>query len=79
VRAELLLRQNPAGAQPILDLYGAIDTAWFRENFPDRAALKSQDGVLDPEAIAENCWLLHRQPRSAWTHELDLRPWIESW
>ena len=58
---------------------GAIDTAWIRENFPDRAALKSQDGVLDPEAIAENYWLLHLQPRSAWTHELDLRPWIESW
>jgi NAD(P)-dependent dehydrogenase (short-subunit alcohol dehydrogenase family) len=58
---------------------GAIDTAWIRENFPDRAALKSQDGILDPEAIAENYWLLHCQPRSAWTHELDLRPWIESW
>ena len=58
---------------------GAIDTAWIRENFPDRAALKSQDGILDPEAIAENYWLIHRQPRSAWTHELDLRPWIESW
>ena len=58
---------------------GAIDTAWIRENFPDRAALKSQDGVLDPEAIAENYWLLHRQSRSAWTHELDLRPWIENW
>ena len=58
---------------------GAIDTAWIRENFPDRAALKSRDGILDPEAIAENYWLLHRQPRSAWTHELDLRPWTESW
>jgi NAD(P)-dependent dehydrogenase (short-subunit alcohol dehydrogenase family) len=58
---------------------GAIDTAWIRENFPDRAALKSRDGILDPEAIAENYWLLHRQPRSAWTHELDLRPWNESW
>lgn len=58
---------------------GAIDTAWIRENFPDRAALKAQHGILDPEAIAENYWMLHRQPRSAWTHELDLRPWIENW
>jgi NAD(P)-dependent dehydrogenase (short-subunit alcohol dehydrogenase family) len=58
---------------------GAIDTAWIRENFPDRAALKSQDGILDPQAIAENYWMLHRQPRSAWTHELDLRPWMEKW
>ena len=64
-------------AHAVID--GAIDTAWIRENFPDRAALKSQDGVLDPEAIAENYWLLHRQSRSAWTHELDLRPWIENW
>ena len=58
---------------------GAIDTAWIRENFPERAALKDQHGILDPEAIAENYWHLHCQPRSAWTHELDLRPWIEKW
>lgn len=58
---------------------GAIDTAWIRENFPERAALKAQDGILDPQAIAENYWMLHCQPRSAWTHELDLRPWIERW
>jgi NAD(P)-dependent dehydrogenase (short-subunit alcohol dehydrogenase family) len=58
---------------------GAIDTAWIRENFPERAALKDEDGILSPEAIAENYWTLHCQPRSAWTHELDLRPWIERW
>jgi NAD(P)-dependent dehydrogenase (short-subunit alcohol dehydrogenase family) len=58
---------------------GAIDTAWIRENFPERAALKSEDGILSPDAIAENYWTLHCQPRSAWTHELDLRPWIERW
>ena len=56
---------------------GAIDTAFIKENFPERYALKERDGILDPEAIAENYWLLHRQHRSAWTHELDLRPWIE--
>jgi NAD(P)-dependent dehydrogenase (short-subunit alcohol dehydrogenase family) len=58
---------------------GAIDTEWIRENFPQRAALKAQDGILEPDAIAENYWLIHRQQRSAWTHELDLRPWIEPW
>ncbi|MGA2042424.1 MAG: SDR family oxidoreductase [Roseiarcus sp.] len=58
---------------------GAIDTPWIRENFPDRAALKPQDGILDPDAIAEAYWMLHRQPRSAWTHEMDLRPWMEAW
>jgi NAD(P)-dependent dehydrogenase (short-subunit alcohol dehydrogenase family) len=58
---------------------GAIDTAWIHENFPGAADLKPKDGLLDPDAIAENYWQLHCQPRSAWTHELDLRPWIESW
>ena len=71
---------GPAGihvAHTIID--GAIDTAFIRDNFPERYALKERDGILDPDAIAENYWLLHRQPRSAWTHELDLRPWIETW
>ncbi len=58
---------------------GAIDTAFIRDNFPERYALKSEDGILDPDAIAENYWQLHRQHRSAWTHELDLRPWREPW
>jgi NAD(P)-dependent dehydrogenase (short-subunit alcohol dehydrogenase family) len=56
---------------------GAIDTDFIRENFPERYALKAQDGILNPEHIAENYWMLHRQPRDAWTHELDLRPWSE--
>jgi NAD(P)-dependent dehydrogenase (short-subunit alcohol dehydrogenase family) len=64
-------------AHTVID--GAIDTAFIRDNFPERYALKAQDGILDPDSIAENYWLLHRQPRSAWTHELDLRPWMEAW
>jgi NAD(P)-dependent dehydrogenase (short-subunit alcohol dehydrogenase family) len=58
---------------------GAIDTAFIRDNFPERYALKAQDGILAPDDIAENYWMLHRQPRSAWTFELDLRPWCEMW
>lgn len=58
---------------------GAIDTDFIRTNFPDRYALKHEDGILDPEAIAAEYVRLHQQPRSAWTHELDLRPWIERW
>jgi NAD(P)-dependent dehydrogenase (short-subunit alcohol dehydrogenase family) len=57
---------------------GAIDTEFIRSNFPDRYALKERDGILSPDAIAEAYWQLHLQPRSAWTHELDLRPWIEA-
>ena len=58
---------------------GAIDTAFIAETFPERYALKASDGILDPEAIAENYWQIHRQQRSAWTHEMDLRPWSEKW
>jgi NAD(P)-dependent dehydrogenase (short-subunit alcohol dehydrogenase family) len=58
---------------------GAIDTRFIADNFPERYALKDRDGILSPDAIAENYWNLHCQQRSAWTHELDLRPWIEPW
>jgi NAD(P)-dependent dehydrogenase (short-subunit alcohol dehydrogenase family) len=58
---------------------GAIDTEFIRNNFPERAALKDRDGILNPEAIAEAYWQLHCQPKSAWTHEMDLRPWMETW
>ena len=57
---------------------GAIDTPWIAENFPERYALKDRGGILDPEAIAESYWQLHCQQRSAWTQELDLRPWMET-
>ena len=63
-------------AHPIID--GAIDTAWIAENFPQRYALKDQDGILNPDHIADAYWMLHSQPRDAWTHELDLRPWMET-
>ena len=58
---------------------GAIDTDFIRDNFPERYALRSEDGILNPAHIADNYWHLHTQPRDAWTHELDLRPWIERW
>lgn len=64
-------------AHSIID--GAIDTDFIRSNFPERYATKSEDGILDPHAIAAEYVRLHQQPRSAWTHELDLRPWIERW
>ncbi len=58
---------------------GAIDTAFTRENFPDRYATKDRDGILDPDHIAGTYWTLHTQPRDAWTFEMDLRPWMERW
>jgi NAD(P)-dependent dehydrogenase (short-subunit alcohol dehydrogenase family) len=62
-------------AHTVID--GAIDTEFTRSNFPQRYALKDQDGILNPDHIAESYWMLHTQPRDAWTHELDLRPWME--
>jgi len=44
------------------------------------AGLRKKRGpqsLLAPEAIAETYFQLHHQARSAWTHELDLRPWVE--
>ena len=69
--------KNVHVAHTIID--GAIDTEFIRENFPARYAMKDQDGILNPHHIAEAYWYLHTQPRSAWTFELDLRPWIERW
>jgi NAD(P)-dependent dehydrogenase (short-subunit alcohol dehydrogenase family) len=63
-------------AHPIID--GAIDTAFIRDTFPERYKLKDEDGILQPDHIAESYWQLHCQPRDAWTHELDLRPWMET-
>ena len=58
---------------------GAIDTDFIRTQFPERYAMKEQDGILNPDHIAENYWHLHNQPRDAWTFELDLRPYMERW
>ena len=78
--AQSLARElGPQGihvAHVVID--GAIDTAFIAQNFPERYALKDRAGILDPDHIADNYWHLHQQPRSAWTHELDLRPWMET-
>jgi len=43
------------------------------------AAERGEDTLLKPAAIAEAAWFLHSQPKSAWTQELDLRPYVEKW
>ena len=58
---------------------GAVDGVFIRgmrENVDD---LLAGDEILKPDDIAQAFVGLAQQPRSAWTHELDLRPWKESW
>jgi NAD(P)-dependent dehydrogenase (short-subunit alcohol dehydrogenase family) len=54
-----------------------IDGGIAKENDP-RANEKGPDALLQPDAIAETYLSLHRQPRSAWAWEIELRPWIET-
>jgi NAD(P)-dependent dehydrogenase (short-subunit alcohol dehydrogenase family) len=58
---------------------GSIDGVFSRANMPDIEARLERDEVLKPDDIARNFVWLHHQPRSAWTHEIDLRPWQETW
>ena len=64
-------------AHVIID--GAIDSNFIRDMMPDVDAKRDADAILNPDDIARNYVMLHNQPRSAWTHELDLRPWQETW
>lgn len=69
---------GPAGlhvAHVIID--GGIDGERLRTLLPDFVAGKGEDGTLALDAIADAYWHLHTQHRSAWTHELDLRPFKE--
>ncbi|NRA03857.1 MAG: SDR family NAD(P)-dependent oxidoreductase [Myxococcales bacterium] len=59
-------------AHSVID--GAIRGDQILKRFPEFAERKGEGGMLEPEAIAETYWQLHRQHATAWTHELDLRP-----
>lgn len=78
--AQSLAREHgPQGvhvAHVVID--GGIDGERLRRSAPQRVQQAGDDGLLDPEAIAETYWQLHRQHRSAWTFELDLRPFKET-
>lgn len=57
---------------------GGIEGERLLSRMPDLKAQRGPDGMLNIDAIAEAYWTLHHQQRSAWTLELDLRPWSES-
>ena len=56
---------------------GIIDGEMVTSRAPQLIAQRGPDGTLSPDQMADAWWLLHAQARSAWTFELDLRPWKE--
>jgi NAD(P)-dependent dehydrogenase (short-subunit alcohol dehydrogenase family) len=79
--AQSLARElGPQGvhvAHVVID--GAVDGTFIRSIRGEVDDLLARDGILKPADIAAAYVQLHRQPRSAWTHEMDLRPWSETW
>jgi NAD(P)-dependent dehydrogenase (short-subunit alcohol dehydrogenase family) len=68
--------QNIHVAHVVID--GGIDTAFIRDLRQDFDEAKAADKILSPDAIAAQYVMLHKQHRSAWTHEMDLRPYSET-
>eukprot|EP01035_Chromulina_nebulosa_P045156 gene45156-61175_t len=59
-----------------------VDTAWVRERREQlwgKEALDNPDLLMPPASVAESYWQLYQQPRSAWTFEMEIRPFGEKW
>lgn len=61
-----------------------VDTAFVRgllkaAQGEEAVANLPPDRLMSPASIADTYWMLHNQPRDAWTHELDIRPYGEQW
>ena len=57
---------------------GGIDGDRLRAAWPQAVEARGPDGLLDIDAIAQTYWQIHQQPRPAWTQEMGLRPWRET-
>src|ERR1700744_1555538 len=72
--------ENIHVAHLIID--AGVDTAWVRERRAQiwgKEALDNPDLLMPPASVAESYWQLYQQPKSAWTFELELRPFGEKW
>ena len=81
-RARELGPKNIQVAHLIID--AGVDTAFVRQRITaargaDALAALAPDTLMDPASIARAYWMLHTQSRDAWTFELDLRPFAETW
>jgi len=56
-----------------------VDTDFIHSNFGSLVEKAGEDGIVNPDDLADNYVMLHNQPRNAWTFELDIRPWGEKW
>jgi NADP-dependent 3-hydroxy acid dehydrogenase YdfG len=63
-------------AHAVID--GAIDTPRLKQ-LGWKVNEGKEDGAISPDAIADAYWWLHSQPRSTWTQEIDIRPYVEKW
>lgn len=58
---------------------GGIGGEKIMQRRPERLAERGEEGLIELEALADAYWYLYRQPRRAWTFELDVRSFKESW
>jgi NAD(P)-dependent dehydrogenase (short-subunit alcohol dehydrogenase family) len=59
-----------------------VDTAWVRERREQmwgKEALDNPDLLMPPASVAQTYWQLYQQPKSAWTFEMEIRPFGEKW
>ena len=74
--ARQLSKEGVHVAHVVID--GVINGNQVNSRFPEAKEFLGEDGMLSVDAIADAMWMLHRQPRTAWTLELDLRPYKET-
>ena len=58
---------------------GVINGDMIQSRFGSYLDTLGEDGSLSPDAIADAYWFVHNQPKSVWSHEIDLRPYKENW
>jgi NAD(P)-dependent dehydrogenase (short-subunit alcohol dehydrogenase family) len=59
-----------------------VDTEWVRQRRLEALgpnALDNPDLLMPPSAVADSYWQLYQQPKSAWTFEMEIRPFGEKW